>query len=383
MANQNESPPKIAEEQKKEDQPKQNLPEKDQNQEAQNEEHTIKSTQLALRVTNFLQSESCMRLDASIGSLEAELTIWDELSKQKDDTKKVKMYQNAKNNIALAKKASNIQSAWKYFFRAVCATAYFLEGDDLRNVACATLLESKEKLEDWRRKAVIKLLCDADGNLKKVPTDTGSDKADNNTPLKNHDLYLALDILTEHHNNRYIKIDIAHKQLVLLICSAIVLIILGFLALHYAPPKFEITNSFFLAAVIIFGAIGGTISGLITISRGSTKKKIPDQILSSWSTMSKPIFGALSALAISVFIFAGLVTMTGVVSSSVSIYFVMAVSVLAGFSERFLLSVLRDNDIQHTQKEIVEKLDEVTDKIKNMKPSKNEEEDDTKSEEKT
>lgn len=376
-------PPKLQKNKKKDDQTKQNPPKNDQNQEAQNKEDLIKSTQLASRITSFLQSESCMRLNASIGPFEEELTIWDKLSEQKNDTKKGEMYKSAKNNIADAKKACNIQSAWKYFFRAVCATAYLLEGDDLRNVAYVTLLESKEKLEGWRREAVIKMLCDADGNLKKVQTDKVSDKTDNNVNLKNHDLYVALDILTEHHNNRYIKIDIAHKQLVLLICSSIVLIILGFLALHYSPPQFEITNSFFLASVVIFGAIGGTISGLITNSRGSTKKKIPDQILSSWSTMSKPIFGAISALAVSVFVFAGLVTMAGVASNSVSIYFVMAVSVLAGFSERFLLNVLRDNDIQRTQREIVDKLDEVTDKIKTMAPSKKEGSNDSKIKETT
>jgi hypothetical protein len=169
----------------------------------------------------------------------------------------------------------------------------------------------------------------------------------------------------------------------LLIFSSVVLIVLGTLALAYSPTQLAITNLFFLAAVVIFGAIGGTISGLITISRGSTKKKIPDQILSSWSTMSKPIFGAISALGVSVFVFAGLVTIGGVASSTLSIYFVIAVSVLAGFSERFLLNVLRDNDIQRTQKEIVEKLDEVTDKIKNMAPSKNEKSNDNKIKETT
>jgi hypothetical protein len=373
MANQTDPEPKTEQQKDKEEQ-------------TEDDVDITRCSQLASRITSFLQSESCMRLNASIGPLEEELETWHNPTQDKDSVEG-KWYQNAKNDINKAKKARDTQLAWKFLFRAVCATAYLLKGEDLRNVANVTLLESEEKLDGWRKKAVKSALCDENGNLKTVEKkksspDERSDHADNNSTLRNHDVYLALEILTEHHNNRYIKIDIAHKQLVLLIISSVVLIPLGVLALATSPAKFDITNLYFLAAVVIFGAIGGTISGLVTISRVSTKRKIPDQILSSWSTMSKPIYGAISALGVSVFTFAGLVV-GGASADANSIYLVLAISVLAGFSERFLLNVLRENDIQQNQKEIVDKLDEVTSKLKTIASPKNEENNDNKNKSKT
>jgi len=64
----------------------------------------------------------------------------------------------------------------------------------------------------------------------------------------------------------------------------------------------------------------------------NARAQIPDQLLNSWLTISRPLFGAMSALAISVFLLSGLIQFGDLTQN-----LILAISFVAGFSERFLL----------------------------------------------
>jgi hypothetical protein len=99
--------------------------------------------------------------------------------------------------------------------------------------------------------------------------------------------------------------------------------------------QLELSNFPLLLSIIFLGALGGTISSMMTVYRGSSQRVIPDIVLDSWFTISRPIFGSMTALAVSLFFFAGLIQL-----GALTVYVLFVSSFLAGFSERFFLSAV-------------------------------------------
>lgn len=213
-----------------------------------------------------------------------------------------------------------IELGWRYFHRAKLLSLYLLDGEKLQDCAQATLNEAEEKLSRWRKKSVQDLL-GKDGVLK--------NKFDAN------DVYVALEILHEYFSNTYIKLSIARFQLKILVPVALALIGSSIWILTNLSGQIEINNASLLFSVVLFGAMGGTVSGIISISRGTVRGKIPDQLLNSWLTIIRPLFGAMSALAISVFLLSGLIQFGDLTHN-----LILAISFVAGFSERLLLRAI-------------------------------------------
>jgi hypothetical protein len=71
---------------------------------------------------------------------------------------------------------------------------------------------------------------------------------------------------------------------------------------------------FLLLAIAFFGAAGGTLRGINIVRKGSTKTRSLINSRSSWSVLVRPLVGALAALAISVFVFAGVLQL-GIISN--------------------------------------------------------------------
>ena len=286
------------------------------------------------RISGFLESASHQRLSSELDPFRKYLETRKNL-KGSLDHEEEKWAAHVEGSLDDGETAMNNHKdhlAWNHFHEAVCASAYLLDEEDgsLENLAKITLSESKKKLDSWRREAVIKLLCDEKGELKKVdlPKKTNPAGKQNLTnkndgkkeptaespdaspaekdPLRKNDVYEALKILTQEFGNSYVKMNIAHKQLEMLIILAIFFVPITVVMVALLPTQPETGNPFFLTTIALFGAIGGIASGMGTISKDSIRGKIPDQLLSSWSTMCKPIFGAISALGVSLFLFAGL-----------------------------------------------------------------------------
>jgi hypothetical protein len=188
-----------------------------------------------------------------------------------------------------------------------------------RNQAQQIRVESLKKLDGWRKDTVTSYLCGKDGKLKDVKS------------LKPNDVHEASKILNQRHSNMYIKLSRAKDQLVTLAVTVAILVpvCIGILSLFFGQSWVLLTSA------VLFGAIGAASSGIISVDSHSTKMGIPDQLLGSWTILSKPIYGAVAGLAISMFLQSGIVQL-----GTLSNYLIWAFSFIAGFSERLFLGLI-------------------------------------------
>lgn len=151
-------------------------------------------------------------------------------------------------------------------------------------------------------------------------------------------------ILHEHFDNEAIKRRAAIKQMLLLVCVALAVLLLWW-ALVYFLPAFRFDLNYvpqvgypaLTATVMLFGTMGGSLSGILSTFSDPRRVKIPDLFLSFRVTLARLVVGALSALAASVMLMSGFLkigkmdTTTGVI---------LSVALAAGFSERLVVSAL-------------------------------------------
>jgi 8-oxo-dGTP pyrophosphatase MutT (NUDIX family) len=235
-----------------------------------------------------------------------------------------------------ALEAGDIELGWRHL-HAAQQIALILDDDpeSLKNNASATLDECTEKLTSWRKTAVNHLLAGSSAG-----NDSGKKEPDGKSPTVKdpvtvRDLAIALKILYEDKDNLYDKIQRFQYQF-------IILGIIGFLALGVlilslpgTGDQIRMDNNAFLFSIIASGALGGTVSSIYTISRESDpKKKIPDQILNSWTTLMRPLVGAMSALAVLLFLMSGILNLN---MGNVSVSLVLAIAFVSGFSERLII----------------------------------------------
>ena len=140
----------------------------------------------------------------------------------------------------------------------------------------------------------------------------------------------------EHHTNTYIKLRTAQFQLEILAIIAIMPIIALIFLLPNISGQINFYNGALLGSIVLLGIMGGCFSGILSIARGTSKGRIPDQLLDSWLTLSRPIIGAVAALAISAFLISGLIQL-GIYLTE---YLILAISFAAGFSERLLVKAV-------------------------------------------
>jgi hypothetical protein len=77
--------------------------------------------------------------------------------------------------------------------------------------------------------------------------------------------------------------------------------------------------------------LGACISGILRLEKSSAQVNIPDQLQSFVFTIARPLVGAVSALAVVIFVLAGILQMG---EQTPGLY--LAAAFLAGFSERLL-----------------------------------------------
>lgn len=285
------------------------------------------------RIKRISNNNSSIRLEAEIGPFEIDLMrISSELLCKKNAEKnaenidnwnrKLRIFQFAFQHVKRAKESlylGEIELGWRHFHQAEL-TRIYLEDDEqtLSQLAIATLNESKEKLSLWRKDTVIKLLCD--------------DKQKIKSPLSVDENYTAKKILYEDHDNTYNKLKRVQFQLVILTLTGFFCVTAIALTLINLGNNAILNNPALIRSIIFFGALGGIVSGIFTISTGSTKAKIPNQILNSWLTILRPLLGAMSALAATVFLLSGIINF-----NNLSVPLILAISFGAGFSERLVI----------------------------------------------
>jgi hypothetical protein len=194
----------------------------------------------------------------------------------------------------------------------------FAEGK-IKARALSVWMEGNDKLGPWRKKTLITLLADGKGNLKEYPSE----------------LIQAQQILSEHHNNVYRRLKIFSAQIRILEMVAIITVVFWLAWLGLQPGN-AVTipdpySLFYTVSSLVFGTLGACISGILRLENKSANQKIPEQLETTVHTVARPIIGAVSALAVVIFVLTGILDIG---NQSPGVY--LAAAFAAGFSERLL-----------------------------------------------
>ena len=240
----------------------------------------------------------------------------------------------------LLQKAKDVESisvdrAWTFLHEAERFSIYDLDESELLPRITSAKVEAKEKLSNWRKKAVFALLeKDAQPKLEEEAPDSDL------VVLKRHQnaLVEAMLALQGHYNNMYHRVDLAASQLQVLVvwvCCLIPAIILYFTGFYFSQtPYREASLPWTLGGAALFGALGAVLTAAFQLSRAS-QKQIPESILTGIITSGRPLIGAASAIFVVVVIHSGLIALVNEKTVILTTY--LAVAFVAGFSEHFVI----------------------------------------------
>ena len=223
-------------------------------------------------------------------------------------------------------KKKDIDQGWKYFFTAQRMEIYGMEKDELEIQIKVIKKECTEKLGKWKNEAVEEIL----------------DKVNKRTETKTiqNSLYQATLLRDEDFNNQYYKIGLKKDQLKTLcfiISATLLLILLVFWRVPNLLNEKPLPSDYrIVCAVLLSGLLGGSVSALLSIARASTRTRIPEQISTFSVTMVRTLIGAAAALIIFFLLYAGAINLNFETSTAL----ILAISFIAGFSERFFKSAI-------------------------------------------
>jgi hypothetical protein len=185
--------------------------------------------------------------------------------------------------------------------------------------ALSTFTEGQHKLGGWRKEMLNGLL-GQNGKLKV------------NTSLS--EVLQAQQLLSEYYSNLYRRLSILRSQVKYLEIIAILAILVWTPLLLFKSSldtDSGIFSPFLTLSSLLFGVLGACISGILRLEQGSTQQKIPEQLEHLVYTIARPLVGAVSALAVVIFVLVGILNIG---AQTPGLY--LAAAFIAGFSERFL-----------------------------------------------
>ena len=203
---------------------------------------------------------------------------------------------------AFALKESNLTKGWKAYntARRIETEIYHQLSKDnefeklatewLQGKAVSVHSEGMKKLRGWRKQAIKSLLSD-NNQLK--------------PEFRLSDLTQSERIINEHHSNIYRRLEIIQRQFRWLAGFAVIAIVSWVVLLaikdQLCPSETQVYDLTLNIATIIFGVLGASISGILTLANSSTRQNIPEKLLNSWVTFARPLVGLVSALAVVIF----------------------------------------------------------------------------------
>ncbi|MDW5564150.1 MAG: hypothetical protein SA339_13105 [Methanomassiliicoccus sp.] len=127
--------------------------------------------------------------------------------------------------------------------------------------------------------------------------------------------------------------DYVQMQIIILAFVAFLLTALIVISLGVSTISTALFNLPTIFTVALFGALGGTLSGLYSFKEISFKEKYSEstQRMNGWLTLMKPVVGAGAAIAIVVFVMAGFFN-----SNNITIFELLTIAFASGFTERFI-----------------------------------------------
>jgi hypothetical protein len=215
----------------------------------------------------------------------------------------------------------DIDTGWQCLHAAQREEILGYESEELKERALMLRYEVV-KLSGWRKNIVYELIGKPD-----TPIDSS---------MSNRALFKAVQVRDEYYNNKYFKIALRRRNLIILLgiilVSMALIPILSFLAVF--PKPFNDWRIFLL--VELFGVLGATFSVALTLTKRSVDARIPDQILGSFVTWMRPAIGALAAVAAYVFLQADLIFKDDFNKLSI----ILSIAFIAGFSERLVINTI-------------------------------------------
>jgi hypothetical protein len=249
---------------------------------------------------------------------------------------------------------SSLKAADRELIGGFDATQLQLEVDRLH-------AEANEKLTRWRRDAVMAELepawkrLGAEAALRQSITDALAAKPSTETNLRQQiefalaakpakdekaeteelrtRLMDARRVFDEHSDNVYWRIDILRRYVLLagfaLFLSLLAILIASFLGWGVTSNSKLLANTQDLVVVMLLGAVGASVSGVLTPLSRDAEQKIPDARAQRHLTWVRPLLGAGTAVVVVSIIGSGIVGVT------VSPLALPVAAIAAGFSERF------------------------------------------------
>ncbi len=227
--------------------------------------------------------------------------------------------------LELAEDARTINEGYHLFHSAYRLGLKALTQDQLKAEAKKLKNEAEYKLSSWRKKAAIELLKD---------------------PIKIDFLVEAMKIRDEHFDNIYFTNDLIKRQIFywVLNFTCVLIAIFAFIIVQSNQElpigKIENHGSIdILIPVFLFGTLGGIIFAFFSTTRKTDgHPRIPEQLLTGYVTLSRPVWGGVGALVVYLVLQAGIIKI--VVSDNTEGALILSMSIAAGYTERLATGAL-------------------------------------------
>lgn len=225
-----------------------------------------------------------------------------------------------------ALKAGNEDLGWRCFLAAQRVELSGLSEGALQARSHSILAEANQKLDGWRKKSVVDLLAQKPAS--------GAECVVPKTKITVEEACEAALILHEHYGNVQQRLRF-HKRLL----GALALIALVALAVWVGVVlrgfRFDVSEGRLLPSVMLFGIMGASFSGILSLSHGVSQARIPEQRVNSWIALARQVVGIVSALVAYSLLSSGLLKIGGIALDNPHV--TLAVSFAAGFSERLVV----------------------------------------------
>jgi 8-oxo-dGTP diphosphatase len=215
-----------------------------------------------------------------------------------------------------------LDAGWRYLHGAEELAVYGLDGVSLRARLESLKHEAEAgKFGSWKTKAILSLVEKAEAGLARSSAcrleEVRAQTAE------------AFFLRNEAFNNTYQRAGLVRTQLTLLYLAGAVALGLLLWVNPFSGP--ELRSWRIPVSVALFGALGAACSAILSLARTPTTQRIPEQIVNSWVTILRPVFGAMVALA-AFALLQGEVISLGAITS----FKVLAVAFAAGFSDQLV-----------------------------------------------
>jgi ADP-ribose pyrophosphatase YjhB (NUDIX family) len=228
------------------------------------------------------------RLAGSIQAFRIELDEKIEELKEAGNIPGMDAFQKALYAAETALNEGDVDTGWKILHTAQRLLIFYLNQDEIDARAELLRNEASKKLSGWRKDSIIELLPSANGDQPPKITKAA--------------LFEATRVRDDHSDNLYYKIALLQNEMgilsVVLIIALVALVLLA--GLNHLPLDREVLTGNWetLVSVMLFGVLGGVVSGAFSLVRTSTDSKITELISSRLITLLRITVGAAAAVTV-------------------------------------------------------------------------------------